>query len=121
MIFGRVNRSQLRRRVSGPIQVVLDVCAWTIAATMATYLRFGLDLPTTESHGLVKVIPLVAGIQLVAGLSVGLYRSRWRYGSFDEVSALLFTAIVTTGALYALNEYYFSTRPIPQSVTVVAG
>ncbi|MCU1500241.1 MAG: hypothetical protein JWM47_4194 [Acidimicrobiales bacterium] len=118
---GRISRAQVRRRLAGPTQIVLDVLAWTIAATLATYLRFGLDIADVDRRGLIKIIPLVAGLQLVSGLSVGLYRSRWRYGSFDEVAALLFTAVVTTGSIYALNEFYFATRPIPQSVTIVAG
>src|SRR5262249_14521365 len=115
------SRAVLRRRVAGPVQILLDVVAWTTAATLATYLRFGLDIADIDRRGLIKVIPLVAAVQLIAGLSVGLYRSRWRYGSFDEVAALIFTALVTTLSLYALNEYYFSTRPIPQSVVIVAG
>lgn len=85
------------------------------------YLRFGLNIAPVDRRGLIKVIPLVAGIQLISGLSVGLYRARWRYGSFDEVAALLFSSMVTTGGVYVLNEFYFSTRPIPQSVTIVAG
>lgn len=121
MIFRPVNLATLRRTIAGPAQIVLDVCAWTVAATLATYLRFGLDIADVDRRGLIKIIPIVAGIQLVSGLSVGLYRSRWRYGSFDEVAALLFTAFVTTGSLYALNEFYFEPRPIPQSITIVAG
>jgi FlaA1/EpsC-like NDP-sugar epimerase len=117
----RFNRARLRHRLSGPVQIVLDVSAWTVAATLAIYLRFGLDIADAERRGLLKAIPLMAGIQLIAGLSVGLYRSRWRYGSFDEVSALIFAAMITTGSFYALNEYYFQSRPIPQSVTLVAG
>ncbi len=121
MNLGPFNLATLRRRLAGPIQILLDVGAWTVAATLATYLRFGLDIAPVDRHGLIKVIPLVAGIQLIAGLSVGLYRARWRYGSFDEVAALLFSSVVTTGSVYSLNEFYFSTRPIPQSVTIVAG
>lgn len=121
MNFGPFNLATLRRRLAGPIQILLDVGAWTVAATLAMYLRFGLDIASADRRGLIKVIPLVAGIQLIAGLSVGLYRARWRYGSFDEVAALLFSSLVTTGGVYVLNEFYFAVRPIPQSVTIVAG
>ncbi len=121
MNLGPFNLATLRRRLAGPIQILLDVGAWTVAATLAMYLRFGLNIAPVDRRGLIKVIPLVAGIQLISGLSVGLYRARWRYGSFDEVAALLFSSMVTTGGVYVLNEFYFSTRPIPQSVTIVAG
>ena len=110
MNFGPFNLATLRRRLAGPIQILLDVGAWTVAATLAMYLRFGLDIASADRRGLIKVIPLVAGIQLIAGLSVGLYRARWRYGSFDEVAALLFSSLVTTGGVYVLNEFYFAAR-----------
>ncbi len=109
------------KKLAGFLQIALDVLAWASAATIATYLRFGLAIADVDRKGLIKIIPLVAGIQLVAGLAVGLYRSRWRYGSFDEVAALLITSGITTVTIYVLNEFYFATRPIPQSVTIVAG
>jgi FlaA1/EpsC-like NDP-sugar epimerase len=64
---------------------------------------------------------MVACLQVLAGTATGLYRRRWLYGSFDEVKALIVTSILTSGLLYLLNEYYFDTRPIPQSVVVVGG
>jgi FlaA1/EpsC-like NDP-sugar epimerase len=70
---------------------------------------------------MIRAIPLVAGLQILAGFGVGLYRRKWRYGSFDEVAALVATSFLTTGGFYILNEFYFSTRPIPQSAVLVGG
>lgn len=107
--------------IATPLRAVLDVLGWVVAATLALYLRFEMEPPDSALDGLRKVVPLVAASQLVLGYSVGLYRRRWLYGSYDEMAALLMTAATTTAALFLLNQYYFSERPIPQSVVLVGG
>jgi len=104
-----------------PARIVLDVAAWCLATAAAIYLRFGLSFDEVTRRGMIRAIPLVAGLQILAGFGVGLYRRKWRYGSFDEVAALVATSILTTGGFYVLNEFYFSTRPIPQSAVLVGG
>ncbi len=108
-------------RFTPVVRVVLDVLAWTVAAFAASFLRFGLTLSDDVREGLIRTIPIVAALQVLFGYAIGLYRRRWRYGSYDEVAALVVTAAATTAGLYLLNEFYFATRPIPQSVVLVAG
>jgi len=103
------------------LRIFMDIAAWAAATTLAIYLRFGLTLEADSNTGFWRVLPLVAVLQVLAGYAVGLYRRRWRYGSYDEVAALTLTAVLTTGGLYVLNEVYFSERPIPQSAVVVGG
>ncbi|CAN5592507.1 nucleoside-diphosphate sugar epimerase/dehydratase [soil metagenome] len=103
-----------------PLRIALDVLAWAIAAALAIYLRFGLDFSTENSSGFWQVLPLVALLQILAGYAIGLYRRRWRYGSYDEVAALVLTAAATTGGLFVLNAR-FRERPIPQSAVLVGG
>lgn len=103
------------------LRCVFDVVAWSVAAIVATFLRFGLTLDDDARSGLIRVLPVVIILQLLTGYSIGLYRRRWRYGSHDEVGALVLTAVATTTGLYALNEFYFADRPVPQSVVLVAG
>jgi FlaA1/EpsC-like NDP-sugar epimerase len=107
--------------IATPLRAALDVLAWAAAATLALYLRFDLDPPQSATDGLKRVVPLVAGSQLVLGWAIGLYRRRWLYGSYDEMAAVLLTAAVTTAGLFVLNQYYFTSRPIPQSVVLVGG
>ena len=115
--------AQLRRLypLATPLRMLLDVLAWSAAAALAVYLRFDLSFSEDGSTRFWRVIPLVAGLQILTGYSVGLYRRRWRYGSYDEVAALTLTAAITTTGLYLLNEHYFSERPIPQSAVLVGG
>lgn len=104
-----------------PLRIVMDVVAWSVAAALAIYLRFGLTFPSDGTVSFWRIIPLVAVLQVLTGYAVGLYRRRWRYGSYDEVAALGVTAAITTAGLYLLNEHYFSDRPIPQSAVLVGG
>lgn len=104
-----------------PLRIVMDVLAWAVAAALAIYLRFGLTFPEEGNNGFWRILPLVAALQVLTGYAIGLYRRRWRYGSYDEVAALGLTAAITTTGLYLLNEHYFSNRPIPQSAVLVGG
>ena len=122
-----LNRARLLRlsegaaRFATPVRALLDVVAWGLAASLAVYLRFDLSFPADEVDGFRRALPLVAALQLLGGYAIGLYRRRWRYGSHDEIAALLGTAIITTGGLFGLNEFYFADHPIPQSVVLVGG
>lgn len=106
-----------------PFRIVLDVIATCAAIAVAIYLRLDLTLEDQNvgETGLWRVIPLIAALQVIAGFAFGLYRGRFRYGSYDEVAALCATAFTTTSALYLLNEHYFTVRPIPQSAVLVGG
>ena len=104
------------------IRILLDLLAWSVAAAFAIYLRFDLSFGIDGREGLIRFIPLVATVQVLTGYAVGLYRRRWRYGSYDEVAALVITATITTVIVYILNEIYLDTpRPIPQSAVAVGG
>ena len=111
----------LLARFAGPIEVLLDITAWTAAAWTAVYLRFEFDPPIEYRNNLLKFIPIVALIQVLVGLTIGLYRRRWRYGSFDEVAALVATSAITTLVVAVLNARYLSPRLLPMSTIWFAG
>ena len=104
-----------------PLRILLDVTAWVAALAMMVYLRFNLSFDQGAGRGLWKALPLLIVIQVLAGYGVGLYRRRWRYGSFDEVAALAVTAAITTAALFFLNREYLKPRPVPQSAVLAGG
>jgi FlaA1/EpsC-like NDP-sugar epimerase len=105
-----------------PVRIVLDVVAVCSAIAVAVYLRLSLslrdDAGTTHFW---RVVPVIIGLQIISGFAFGLYRGKWRYGSYDEVAALCATVITSTAALYLLNEHYLDGRPIPQSAVLVGG
>lgn len=104
-----------------PVRILLDVIAWATATAMAVFLRFDASFGPDGFGGVLSVIPLAAAIQILAGFATGLYRRRWQYGSYDEVAALIVVSVITTGALFALNEGYFDSRSIPQSAVLLGG
>ena len=106
---------------TGVVRVLLDLTVWVVAASLAIYLRFDLSPSAQDLDGLRRAVPLVAAMQIVFGMLVGLYRHRWMYGSYDEVGPLFSTAVFTSVSFFLLNGYYFDVRLIPQSVGVVAG
>jgi FlaA1/EpsC-like NDP-sugar epimerase len=68
-----------------------------------------------------RVIPLVFLIQAIVGYVVGIYRRRWRYGSFDEIAGLLTTTTISIAILLFLRFFDNSINPYPRSVIVVGG
>jgi FlaA1/EpsC-like NDP-sugar epimerase len=113
--------SRKLHRFATPARILLDIFAWCAATASAIYLRFGLTFDQKATSGLFKILPIVAVLQVLVGTAVGLYRRKWRYGSFDEVAALVVASLLTTGLLFILNAYYFEVRPIPQSAVLVGG
>ncbi|MEZ5308982.1 MAG: polysaccharide biosynthesis protein, partial [Microthrixaceae bacterium] len=108
-------------RVSPLIQAVLDIIAWTVGITLALYIRLDFNPLPIERDGLRKFLVIAAVVQLVVGLAVGLYRARWRYGSFDEVKGLVATVLITTVLLYVIDRALFLPYLVPLSAVLVGG
>jgi FlaA1/EpsC-like NDP-sugar epimerase len=60
-------------------------------------------------------------VHAIVGLVVGIYRRRWRYGSFDEIGGLVIASSITTSILLVLRFFDNSFNAFPRSVIVVAG
>jgi FlaA1/EpsC-like NDP-sugar epimerase len=122
-------RGYARRRASAiytrlaplatPLRLVLDVVAWVAAIFAVGWLRLNLSVDLVIEEGFLDLLPVVAILQILTGSATGLYRRRWRYGSFDEMAALCLTAGLNFTGLYLLNEFYLSPRPVPQSAVLV--
>jgi FlaA1/EpsC-like NDP-sugar epimerase len=73
------------------------------------------------SDSVQRVVPIVFVVHAVVGLVVGIYRRRWRYGSFDEIGGLVIASTITTSILLVLRFFDNSFNAFPRSVIVVAG
>lgn len=113
MIYSRLSP------LATPVRLVLDVVAWMAAVFAAGYLRLDLSVDAVIDEGFLDLLPIVAILQVLTGTATGIYRRKWRYGSFDEMAALVLTATLNFGGLYLLNEFYLSPRPVPQSAVLV--
>ena len=121
----RLGNTKSFSSVTGLIQFILDIVAWSAAATMALLMRSSLqDAPNIGSLAqdtLLRALPAVVIIQAVTGYVVGIYRHRWRYGSFDEVKGLIVSATVTTTILLLLRFMDRSADAFPRSAIVAGG
>ena len=103
----RVGQSKSFVSITGVIQFILDVLAWSAAAALALVLRAYLqeerDISNAVQGILYRALPIVAVVQAITGYIVGIYRRRWRYGSFDEVKGLILSAFITTTILLAIR------------------
>ena len=119
---GPLQRALLRvQPFARPARIVIDVVAWIVAVAIMTFVRFNLSFRGGSGSRLWSAVPMLLTIHLLAGYLVGLYRRRWRYGSFDEVAALAATAAITTSALFLLNRFVLYPRPVPQSAVLAGG
>jgi FlaA1/EpsC-like NDP-sugar epimerase len=107
------------------IQLIIDIFAWSAAAAFALVLRSYLqdeqNISTVVQSILYRVLPIVAVVQATAGYIVGIYRRRWRYGSFDEVKGLILSAFITTTVLLVIRFTDRSIDAFPRSAIVAGG
>ena len=112
-------------RVSSVIQFVIDIVTLAVTSIIVSYARFvyqGHHDPVGAAQASVlRIIPIVVLIQAVIGFVVGLYRRRWRYGSFDEVAGLIITSVISTSILMTIRFFDQSINPFPRSVILVGG
>jgi FlaA1/EpsC-like NDP-sugar epimerase len=102
------------------VHAFLDAVAVVAAFSFATALRYDFTFSQNDIDGLVYLLPVAVLVHLVAGLRFGLYNGRWRFGSFEEVMALVKASAVSTLVVFAFNPVW-QPRLLPLSVPVVAG
>ena len=102
------------------VQPTADAAAWVLAMVFATLMRYDFHLSQPAWGGLLRAIPLPIIMQAIVGFSSGLYSSRWRFGSFDEVFALVRAMAITTALVFVINPFVGG-QLVPRSVPVTAG
>ena len=89
-VLAAVSRLIDRRR--GWFQALADVGAWTIGLLIALWGAHG-DVPARSA----VLLGAVAAVLLVGtAFSSGLYRSRWQYGSLEEIAVVLGPILAAT-------------------------
>jgi FlaA1/EpsC-like NDP-sugar epimerase len=102
------------------VQATADVLCWLAALVLASALRLDLDLTDFRLDRFALAIPIVVDAQLLAGYVAGLYRGRWRFGSFEEVAALARATAFTTAVLFICN-LIFTPQSLPRSAVLAGG
>lgn len=109
-----------RRRFS-PYQYYFDIACWAVAIVTAYLVYYDFSLTLTTAL-LAAVLTLVAAAaQLVFGWAAFLYRRRFGAGSFDEIRALLKTAVATglTMVVADLIAGYSINHPVTMSALII--
>ena len=125
LVAERIGQSKSFVSITGVIQLVLDVIAWSAAAAFAlvlrSYLQGETDISGVVQDTLYRTLPIVLLVQAVTGYVVGIYRRQWRYGSFDEVKGLILSAFITTTVLLIIRVTDRSVDAFPRSAIVAGG
>ncbi|MDA2989576.1 MAG: polysaccharide biosynthesis protein, partial [Actinomycetota bacterium] len=100
------------------IHLAADISVWISALLLGTWLRYEFALRYVSLESLAVTAGVIVGSQFVVGVVFGVYRRRWRYGSFDEAMAvaLTFGASGVVGTSFA----FFANGTVPRSVPVIA-
>jgi FlaA1/EpsC-like NDP-sugar epimerase len=121
----RFGNSKSFHSITSVAQFVLDILAWVLAVAIAlvmrSYLQGEVDIRGVVQSTLIRVLPVVSVVQAVTGYIVGIYRRRWRYGSFDEVKGLILSALITTVFLMGIRFLDTSVDAFPRSAIIAGG
>lgn len=121
----RFGNSRSFHSITSTTQFVLDILAWVLAVAIAlvmrSYLQAAPDIGKIVKDSLIRVLPTVTVVQALTGYIVGIYRRRWRYGSFDEVKGLIMSAMITTMILWIIRFFDTSEGAFPRSAIFAGG
>ena len=101
------------------IHFAVDALVWMFAIPLTTILRYDFELRPLSGEGLAIAVVVAAVGQGAFGYFTGLYRRRWRYGSFDELFALAVTVLLA-GLVLALVAIELGSAQLPRSVPLLA-
>ena len=121
----RIGNSKSFQSITSVAQFVIDIFAWVLAVAIAlvmrSYLQGEVDIRGVVQDTLIRVLPVVSVVQALTGYIVGIYRRRWRYGSFDEVKGLILSALITTVVLMGIRFLDTSVDAFPRSAIIAGG
>ena len=101
------------------IHLAVDSFVWAFAIPLTTILRYDFEVRPMSGPGITLAVVVAIVGQAVFGFATGLYRRRWRYGSFDELFALGMSVLLTGVALTAVA-LQIGSGQLPRSVPALA-
>ena len=109
----------LRYRMS--LNALADALTWVVALTLANALRFDFVLANWFPAGLIWLTVAAASCQVALGALLHLYRGRYRFGSFEEVAAVVIATLSTAAIVETIDLVVPGRTLLPRSVPLVAG
>lgn len=101
------------------LRLSIDGGAWFIGMLFAAGARYDFDLGQIDVLAVLGFAVAAVVLQWLIGTALFLYRGRYRYGSFDEVSGVATTVMLVGVALALFDLIAFDTRHVPASTPIV--
>ncbi len=103
------------------VHFVVDSAIWALAVPIGVVLRYDIGFAYVREPEVAVVVVVAIALQGMIGALDGLYRRRWRYGTFDEVRIVAFTSLAV-GAVMTVAWWNAVAvdRAVPRSVPVLA-
>ncbi|MCZ3385794.1 MAG: polysaccharide biosynthesis protein, partial [Actinomycetia bacterium] len=101
------------------LRLGVDGIAWFLGMFFAAYARFDFDLGDVDVWPVLGFALVAVTLQWLIGTALFLYRGRYRYGSFDEVSGVATTVMIVGVLLAVIDRLIFNVRPVPASTPLV--
>ena len=103
------------------VHFAVDSAIWAMAVPIGVVLRYDIGLTYVSEPEVALAVGVAIVLQGLIGLLDGLYRRRWRYGTFDEVRMVAFTALAV-GAVMTVGWWnaVADERAVPRSVPILA-
>lgn len=108
------------------VQASIDSLAWAVALFLGVAVRFDLEFDASrwgpfDGKDLLTASVSAVVVQLGLGWALGLYQGRWRFGSFEEVAALVQVVLPSTALLVLANRLLPNGQLMPNSAVLIAG
>ena len=113
----KANTGRFARRAP-VVQCALDLAIWLLAPPAGALLRFDFRVSSVSGTDLLAFMIVAAVAHTIIGVATGLYRRRWRYGSFEELPALAAT-VVSTGIVLS-TILVFRAVSLPRSIPILS-
>ena len=111
---------RIRQRISRTAaEVSYDIVTWICGLLAAAWVTRDVSTLAITLHLVLRAAGAVCVLPLLSGLLAGLYRSRHRRGSLDEVVSVCEAALLTCTLLAALTTFLVSGQHAP--LATVAG
>ena len=100
-------------------RLAIDGAAWFVGMFFAALARYDFSPSKVDVRGVFAFAAAAVVLQWLIGTSLYLYRGRYRYGSFDEVSGVATTVLIVGAILTAFDYLVFRNRSVPASAPIM--
>ena len=85
----------------------------------AYYLRFNFEIPTESAGLMIRLLPLVIIIKILAFYFFDLYKGMWRYTSIADLFSIIKTAVTSSLVLVAIILFIHRFEGFSRSVLII--